>query len=317
MKASKIAVAILSVGLMIALIVQPQRYAQSVSNGLMMYVVSVLPSMLPFFFLSGLLTGTGVAGKLSQINITKKLYHAPSEGLYVMVMSFLSGYPVGAKLTAEMYEHGVIDRDGAKKMISFTSATGPMFVVGAVGTQILHNYKAGLCILAAHYLATVLNGFIYRGKRKHYGVNTNVAQPVKMDKLLWETAYNTVISLLVACVYIVMFNVIADIMEDLGVFRALSRALLALGIAPQAGVSVLYGLTEMTRGCVLLSQSALPITITAPLCCLLITFGGLSVCLQSVAYLAKCHVNPLRYLLAKTTQAILSFGLCMLFCLAL
>lgn len=317
MKWYRLGVCAVALGLMIALIIHPARYAQSVTEGLLMYVVSVLPSMLPFFFLSGLMTGTGIAGKLSRVGIAGPLFHAPNEGLYVMVLSCLSGYPVGAKLTAEMYAQGILDRAGAKRLVSFTSATGPMFVVGAVGSQILHDYRAGLCILAAHYLATLLNGLLYRGRKAKCGVTHAVTVPVKMDKLLWETAYNTVISLLVACVFIVMFNMVADLMDDLGVIRMLSSALSHLGLSPDTGTSLVYGFTEMTRGCILLSQTALPITTTAPLCCLLVTFGGLSVCLQSVAYLSKCGVSPLYYLLTKTTQALLAFGLCWVLCLLL
>ena len=317
MKYARAALALAAVGLIIALLINPTRYAQSITDGLMMYVVSVLPSMLPFFFLSGILTGTGVAGKLSRLHLTKPLFHAPDEGLYVMLMSLLSGYPVGAKLTAELYEQGVIDTLGAKKMVAFTSATGPMFVVGAVGAQILHDYRAGLCILAAHYLATFLNGLLYRGRKQKYGHSDLVSAPVKMDKLLWETAYNTVISLLVSCVYIVIFNMVADVLSDLGVMRIGADILSHIGVTTPTGTALLYGLTEMTRGCVLLSQTSLPITLTAPLACLLVTFGGVSVHVQSVAYLAKCRVNPFWFLLTKSTQALLSFGICTLMCLAL
>ena len=317
MKYAKIALVLTSIGLMIALLVNPTRYAQSVTDGLMMYVVSVLPSMLPFFFLSGLLTGTGVAGKLSRLRITGPLFHAPDEGLYVMLMSFLSGYPVGAKLTAELYEQGVIDREGVRRTISFTSATGPMFVVGAVGAQILHDYRAGLCILAAHYLSTILNGLLYRGRKRKYGHCNSVANPVKMDKLLWETAYNTAISLLVSCVYIVVFNMIADVLSDIGVVGVASDVLTRLGVTAPVSAALLFGFSEMTRGCVLLSHTGLPVAVTAPLCCLLVTFGGVSVLVQSTAYLAKCHVNPLYFLLTKSTQAAMAFGLCTLFCLAL
>ena len=317
MKYLRLALAAASLLLMVALILNPSVYAQSVTEGLLMYVVSVLPSMLPFFFLSGLLTGTGFAGKMSRVRLAKPLFHAPDVGLYVMLMSFLSGYPVGAKLTAEMYEKGVIDAQGAKKMLSFTSATGPMFVVGAVGTQILHSYRAGLCILAAHYLATFLNGLLYRGRKQKYGHCDNVTSLVQMDKLLWETAYNTVISLLVSCVYIVMFNMIADVLNDIGVFGAIADGLSTLGVTTALGSALVYGFTEMTRGCVMLAETALPLATTAPLCCLLVSFGGLGVCLQSTAYLTKCHVKPLYYLATKTTQALMAFGLCRLFVLAL
>ena len=310
MKKSAIAAAVCAFALMIALLIDPQRYAQSVYNGLLLYCVSILPTMLPFFFLSGLLTGTGIAGKLGRNKMMGVLFHAPGEGLYVMAMAMLSGYPVGAKLTAELYDGGAIDQAGAAKLVAITSATGPLFMLGTVGTNILHDYTAGWCILGAHYAATVLNGLLYRGRKKAAGQGYAPMRPVDSNKLLWEAAYNTVISLLVAGVFVVMFNMVADVLADMGVLGALAKGMSMLGVPQDAATALAYGATEMTRGCILMAQTNLPMAWQAALCCLLVTGGGLCVALQSVAYLAKCHINPLAYLARKGTQAVLAMGLC-------
>ena len=46
MKYARAALALASVGLIIALLVNPTRYAQSIADGLMMYVVSVLSNLM-------------------------------------------------------------------------------------------------------------------------------------------------------------------------------------------------------------------------------------------------------------------------------
>ena len=313
-----IAVGLAALLVMVALVIDPTTYAQSVTNGLLLFVMSVLPSMLPFFFLSGLFIASGLAARItSRTRWVGKLYHAPSDGAYVLLLSFLSGYPVGAKLTAELYEQGRIDTRGAKHLTAFTSATGPMFVLGAVAGSILHDPRAGLCILAAHYLSALINGLLYRGKRQDYSFTPRALPPVEMDRMLWDTACNTVLGLMVAGLYITLFNVLADMANQIGLWGLLVGLLEKMGANPALSRGIVFGLTEMTRGCVELAGSGASIRIVAPLCCMLISFGGLCVALQSIAYLSKCKVKPLYYLLCKTTQGLLSLGLCFLFCLAL
>lgn len=317
MKRSGWIMTIVCLGVMAALIVDPARYTQSIKDGLKLFTLSVLPSMLPFFFLTGLLTATGLAVKLAKKGgkILAKLYGAPAIGLYVMLMSCLSGYPVGAKLTAELYEKGLLTQEGAKRILPFTSATGPMFVVGAVGAGLLGSAKAGLVIAGAHYLATFLNGLLYRRNRRYEDTPLPLVA-ASGERLLWDTALNTATSLLVAGVFIVVFNLLADVADDLLLTTAVTNELVVFGLPQGIAHALTMGLFEMTRGCALLAELGSVKTVV-PLCAFLVSFGGLSVTLQSVAYLARCKVSAGYYLLTKTTQSLLALGLAYLLSLAL
>ena len=308
---------IVCLGVMAALIADPARYTQSVKDGLKLFAVSVLPSMLPFFFLTGLLTATGLAVRLARRGgkLVAKLYGAPSIGLYVMLMSCLSGYPVGAKLTAELCDKGLLTPEGAKRILPFTSATGPMFVVGAVGAGLLGSPEAGLIIAGAHYLATILNGLLYRRKRTFADLPLALSTP-DSDRLLWDVALNTATSLLVAGVFIVVFNLLADVADDLLLTTAMTNELIVFDVPQGIAHALTMGVFEMTRGCALLAQVA-SVKVVAPLCAFLVSFGGLSVTLQSVAYLARCKISAGYYLLTKTTQSLLALGLGYLLSLAL
>ena len=68
-----------------------------------------MPSLLPFFFLSLLITNLGITANLSNklSKPTAFLYNVNGVASFVQLMSFISGYPVGAKLIAELYKERI------------------------------------------------------------------------------------------------------------------------------------------------------------------------------------------------------------------
>lgn len=296
--------------LMLLLILKPQLYMNAVADGLKLFAVSVLPAMFPFFFFSKLLTSLGVAGSLS--SFTKKpvrfLYRAPDIGGYVLVMSMLSGYPVGARLVSDCCAEGLIDKEGAKSLISFTSTSGPIFVLGTVGAGMLGNYKAGIVILLSHYLGALINGLLYRGKKKETNNTAFIAPLTAYDSLLSDVLSSSIASTLAVGGYIALFNMAITALKDMSVISYLINALSLSGSAAKIGEGVLTGLVEVTRGCLTLSLSGGALYIIVPAAAALISFGGASVTLQSLTFLSKCGIKTPYYLLTKTTQALVTFA---------
>ena len=96
----------------------------------------------------------------------KKLYNCPSISSYILFMGIITGYPMGAKLCADCYEKNLITKEEIVRINSFTSTSGPMFIIGSVGIG-LFNPTAGIIIFVSHVLGALLNGLIYRNyKRK-------------------------------------------------------------------------------------------------------------------------------------------------------
>jgi len=75
-----------------------------------------------------------------------------------------------------------------------------------------------------------------------------------------------------------------------------------------------YGLIECTRGCKMLSLCRLS-TYSPAFASAIISFGGLSVIVQSLCFLKKANAKTSVFLLAKLVQTILAFAVCLLFCL--
>lgn len=288
----------------------------------MIFVISVLPALFPFFFFTKLLTALGVAENVSELmhKPVYTLYNSPKEGGYVLLMSLMSGYPVGAKLIADFYEMKAINTDEAKRIAAFTSSSGPLFILGTLGVSVIGSYKAGIIILVSHYAATLINGLIYRGKRiKNAERSAAVIPQIGYDKALSESVYGAIISILTVGSFIALFNLIGDILTDIKVLPLIENAaalfLKLLKLPENLSRGIGFGIIEMTRGCIYLAASGASYTAIIPLTAASVTFGGLGIALQSLTYLTKCGIRPFFYIMTKLSQTAIAFALCLILCL--
>lgn len=319
----KLALMILISMLMLALIINPSRYIQSVYGGFLLFANSVLPALFPFFFFSKALTAIGSAAILSRAfrRPIKLLYNAPPTAAYIMVMSMLSGYPIGACLISNFYEQGMIDSRESASIASFTSTSGPLFVIGTVASGFLGNVTYGYIILAAHYLGSIVNGILYRGKRNKSvcfaSCKPNTATSSNIDITLSDITTSSITNIMLVGAYIAIFSMVIDFLIDIKVISTLTNVLNMLGCPREVANGILISLIEVTRGLYIISQSGLSVQILLPFICALISFGGLSITMQSITFLSKCKVTAWRYLAIKLTQAVISFIICYIFCLML
>ena len=296
---------ILVLGGMVIFIIQPDVYMQAFSGGLKIFVLNVLPALFPFFFFTKLLTSFGFASKLGKVfaKPMKKLFRTPAVSGYVFVMSLLSGYPIGAKLTADLFENQFITRDEALSLTAFCSTSGPLFILGTVG-GFFENYKFALLLLLTNYLSAFLNGFIYRNKKT---VEEDFLPQTTVDKAMGSIIYDSIISILIVGGFIAIFNMIADMLSNLGVSSFVGNAFdKVFSFAPRgSGYALFVGIIEMTRGSLLLSDFGAN-TVTACLTSFILAFGGLGIAMQSITFLQKCKISALDYLLRKLTQSVIA-----------
>lgn len=301
---------------MALLIIYPDKYIVSVANGLNLYVINVLPALLPFLFFSKLLSELNFGYDLGHAldKPLKKLYRAPGVSGYIMVMAMLSGYPIGAKMLADMYDKNLISTSEARTISTFTSTSGPLFIIGTVGITMLGNKLAGFIILLSHYLATVINGLIYRKKNT---LSASVILPPLIDssKVLSESMISSIVSVALVGGYIAIFNMVLDILTDFSIIGVFAKLLSFTTLDYNIGVGLISSLIEITKGCLIMSTTGFSLKLIVPLCAFAITFGGLSITLQSMTFLAKCKIKPAFYLLSKLTQAVLSFIIAYPLCL--
>lgn len=293
--------------LSLAFVFSPARYMQSVADGLSLFVFSVLPAMFPFFFFSNLLTALGVAEDLSRYlkKPVRAMFRAPEVGGYVFLMSILSGYPVGARLVADCYERGYVDGAGAKALVAFTSTSGPLFVLGTVGQGMFGSAAIGAALLGAHYAGAILNGFFYR--RRSAAFPPCAALPrANGNDFFADGLISAVRSTLIVGGWVALFNMVIVLLGDIGLIPAVGALAQKAGMNGAAAEGFFAGWVEVTRGALNLSKSGAPLVVTLPLTAALVSFGGLSVTLQSLTFLGRAEIKAGYYLLTKLTHAAFS-----------
>lgn len=104
--------------------------AQGCTLGLTLWYTSVLPSLLPFFILSGLLIRTGAFRFLNRIfsPVLTRIFPVSSDGSYAILMGYLCGFPMGAKVIAELVAHQHISREEGSYLMVFCNNVSPAFL---------------------------------------------------------------------------------------------------------------------------------------------------------------------------------------------
>ncbi len=303
------------VAFMAMMLSKPDFYLDSARRGLALYATSVLPALFPFYFCSLLLTKTGAARTFAQIFGTpfNKLYGTPKESAYIMLMSMLSGYPVGAGLTYELYRAGAIDRDDAKAICSFASTSGPVFMLGTVGSAIFGRVEIGAAVLAAHYLSAFINGFIFTIKTRRKAkqnlqkaTNNNAVTLLsreKFDNAMSESISKATLNMLYVGGYIVLCGMIADSVKLINLDALMVSSLGESAAAPL--IAAIYGVIEMTRGC-MASAALESLPIAVAMCAAIVSLGGLSVTLQNYTFLSGCGIKFREIVIRKLSQCLIS-----------
>ena len=293
MKKGNTIITIFVLYILVNMLLFPSIYLQQTFNGITAWAFNVLPSVLPFMFFTKILSNSNLIEKFSIFfqRPFRVLYKTPAISSYVFLISIISGYPVGAKITADLYENGKITKEDAFKMTSFCSTSGPMFIIGAVGIGMLKNATFGYIILVSHILGAILNGIIYRSvKIKSDFLEKNV-QKIQKNSDLSDIILDCALSIISVGVIIVIFFVIITSLSPIFSFF------------PNNIACILEGIIEITKSCLDISKS-ISGTLQVIACSFIISFGGISTILQSLTMLKKLNMPPQFFILQKITHAV-------------
>ena len=300
---------------LINIIISPQKYINVSLSAIEVWAKVLLPALFPFFVFTKLLTSLGTVLQLSMSfkNVCYKLYKTPPISSYLFFMSILTGYPVGSKLTADLYNNGQLSKSDAKKCITFTSNSGPMFIIGSVGIGMLLSKTAGYIIFASHILGAIVNGLLYRNI-KSYDKN-NINYDIKAQQTtLSDCVMDSVTSILLIGGTVVVAFIFIEILNSINIFNPLIWLFGKIGIDHNISSSAINGIFEITKGCLSTSLLSCSMSLKTILSSAIISFGGFSTVLQAMAFL-KNIVTYKFFVLQKTTHMIFSTIICVVLCL--
>lgn len=155
----------LAAGLML---VMPDVALTASLRGVAVWWDVLFPALFPFFVLSELMLGFGVVHLFGQLldPLMRPLFRLSGMGGFVLAMGFVSGYPVGARMTSQLLEQRLIDRDQAERLVIMTTTADPLFLIGAVSVGFFGTAAVAPTLAVAHYAGAMLVGLLYRFARE-------------------------------------------------------------------------------------------------------------------------------------------------------
>lgn len=277
------------VGIMI--LVYPENSIMYAKSGMNLCYEVIIPSLFPFFVCSGLLIYSGLAGVLAKISgpIMKPLFNVGGPGSTALVLGIISGYPLGAVTACQLYESGYLSKTETERLLAFCNNSGPLFILGAVGSAIYSSAKIGVILYISHILSTLLVGILFRfyAKNKHtaptYAVNQNEES---FSQIFSKVLANSINSILTISGAVIFFGVISGIVTTHLPFGDVTK-------------SIITGILELTGGTKAISNTTLPIVIKLTLSSFIAGFAGFCVHIQVAAIVAKYQLSLTPYLIGK------------------
>lgn len=279
----------------ICLFVKSDECMQGVKDGIMLCVNSIIPSLFPFMIVSRFIVNSGLGDFFGRFSgkATQKLFKLPGICSFVIIMSMIGGFPVGAKMTCDLLESGKISENEAQRLNLFCINAGPAFVIGTVGEIFAKSRQLGVllffCSITASFLMGIMSRALCDGERKEEYVFAfgSVPNPVSA---FTDSIADASGSMFAICSWVIIFNAVINCILSSG---------------NSICTTALCALLEVTSG-IEQSCGVLPIPVLASI----LSFGGFSVHCQIFSYVKKSGLNFKLFYASRIICAVLSGVIC-------
>ena len=145
---------------MFLIVFYSKELSEGIKGGINTSLNLLLPSMLIFLIFSNALMASGLAPLTAAPFrfLSKWVFRIPANGIVIVVLSLVGGYPVGAKLLADGVKEGRITSGTASRMLAYCVNCGPAFLISGVGVGIFRSLRLGVMIYVSQIIACFLTG---------------------------------------------------------------------------------------------------------------------------------------------------------------
>lgn len=282
------------------LLLDPAHAVEASAAGLTLWFNSLVPTLLPFFILSNLLIALDGVSYLTRFLYPAfhKIFGCSQDGCFCIAAGFLCGYPVGAKVTADLVAGGRISPEEGSYLLCFCNNVSPVFLIGYCLTEALRLPNLlGFTLLCIYGLPLILALFFRRGRSFERLSSEKKTSGFQISfKIVDACMMNGLESILKLGCYIILFSILARLLMQI----PCPYPLLSYGCA---------GLIEITNGISLVSASKLPSLQKYVFAMGFAAFGGICGAAQTESMILDSGLSILTYLKAKLLTAALVISL--------
>lgn len=296
---------------MVLLVVFVRDVGAAAVNSLKVCFEVMIPSLYAFMIISDFVVSTNLYAVLSKPFgvISRYVFRIPQKYFSVFLIGSIGGYPVGAKLLAELRESGEIDSGTAGEMLSYCYLAGPAFICGTAGVGLFGSVRAGMIIFAAIFSANLIIAVISALGRKIPPKSAdNPKTDFSADKLI-GSVYSGAKGMFSICAIIVFFSSIICILEKTGAITFAAEYISDITgmrysdtAAAVRSVIEISNVSSLTKG----DLGLMPLTAS------LLSFGGLCVIMQVNGFV-RGKLSAKRFYFFRILATVISYFMCKLY----
>lgn len=320
----------------VLMVAYPNESLSSALRGVSIWWDVLFPALLPFFVLSEIMLGFGLVHFFGMLldPIMRPVFRIPGIGGFVMALGFASGYPVAAKLTSKLWEQRLINREEGERLISFTTTSDPIFLIGAVSVGFFHDVSLAIILAAAHYGSAILIGLGLRYHGRHAPPSPQLRR-IDEGRSIWyrslqamhrarledgrdigtllQDAIRSSLSLIfIIGALVVFFSVVLEALTNgqiMAAFYWLIDSILGVAHIPSIlSEAIVNGMFEVTLGAKAAGSAgaAIPLIHKTAIAAFVLSWGGLSVHMQILSLIHHTNMRYLPFLLSRLIHGVLA-----------
>ena len=281
-----------------AMLIFPQAVFSGAEEGLLLWFQIIFPTLFPFLVVTSLLLSSGGLNLITRLfgGLFRRIFRVTQNGAFAVLAGFLCGYPMGAKVTADLLRAEKISDREARYLISFCNNTSPVFIINFIVWKTFGDERLMLPTLLILIGSPVLMSFIFRRiylKGRHPFPEPSAALKEKKTRFDFSVLDSCMMNSFEAIVkvggYIILFSVLLSLLEELS-----GQHSILMAAAPAL---------EVTNGILLLSSSVSDPGLRYAAVLGLTSFGGLCSAAQTKCMLERTGLSVIPYIIQKLTTA--------------
>lgn len=276
-----------------------------VNTGLTTWYKHMIPSLFPFMVLSGFLLRSGLSMQIASLlnPILGRIFRLSPNCIYIIVMGFLCGFPMGANVIAESLSLNRISRREADLMFAFCNNIGPVYFISFV--SVTCPFYPLWITMPIMYGISLLYGLILRytcyrdipykeaslSPNYSYNCNTFFNRTNNYLDAFQESLQKSITSIVTLGAYMVIFNVL-----QLPLYNSFYKV-------PEEILCILKGLIEINSG---ISAISLHPEFYIIVYSVLLPFCGLCCFFQTYAMIKDTPLSLSKYFFNKIIQTLVT-----------
>jgi sporulation integral membrane protein YlbJ len=287
----------------------PSATFNGAAKGLLLWYNSVLPTLFPFMIISTLLINSNTISLISRIlgPVFRRIFHISSSASFAILGGFLCGYPVGAKITAELVHSNKITSNEGSYLVSFCNNTSPIFMLNFVLIKSIKNMELIIPGMFIHLFSPILCSYLfysfYYKKKMVVQTNTDYSRPstnTHFFENLDISIMKSIDSIVQVGGYIILFSMLTSLFDT----AILSKSILK---------SFIISLLEISNGITVISTIFNSIELKWLTSLFISSFGGLCSIAQTSCMLKNTKIPMKIYTIEKLITATVTSLLALLY----